>query len=103
MGDIVIKKIKEIVRKYFPECKIILFGSRCRNAHNYESDYDILVIIGRSLKIREKRHYESIIRKESASMMIDIDILIRTVDDVEYYRDKIGSITREALKEGIIL
>ena len=34
---------------------------------------------------------------------IDADIIIKSKDEVEYYKDKIGSVVRSALKEGVPL
>jgi len=36
-------------------------------------------------------------------MLIPCDIIIKSTDEVEYFRDKIGSVTREAVEEGIVL
>ena len=35
--------------------------------------------------------------------MIDVDILVKDKHDIEYLRDKPGSVVRNALQEGILL
>lgn len=44
------------------------------------------------------------INKTIVNMLhIPVDIIIKSEEEVNYYKDKIGSITREALKDGVIL
>jgi len=38
-----------------------------------------------------------------AEMEILTDVIVRTEKDIDYYKEKIGSITREAISEGISL
>ncbi|MEM2896907.1 MAG: nucleotidyltransferase domain-containing protein [Candidatus Bathyarchaeia archaeon] len=37
-------RIKEIAKKYYPDCKTIVFGSIVENKYSINSDIDILVI-----------------------------------------------------------
>ena len=96
-------KIKEVIKTVFPDSRIILFGSRSRGGFNERSDYDILVIVKQGLAIKEKRQYASVIRKKLADIEIDADIIVKTEKDIVYYQDKIGSMTREAILEGVSL
>lgn len=98
-----LQKIKSVVESIFPEGRIILFGSRAKGSFHTQSDYDILVIIKQNLSIKEKRKYACMIRKITAENAIDADVIIKTEKDVDYYKDKIGSVTREALLEGLSL
>ena len=43
-NDFIVKKVKEIVRRYDTNAEIILFGSRARNDWNKESDWDFLIL-----------------------------------------------------------
>lgn len=44
LDDIQIKQsVVEIIAKYLPACKIILFGSRATDSHKNTSDYDIVI------------------------------------------------------------
>lgn len=98
-----IVKIKEVVKAIFPQSKIILFGSRSRDDFESQSDYDILVVVKKNLNIKEKRRYASIITDKLAEIEILADIIVKTEGDIIYYQDKIGSITREDLLEGITI
>ncbi len=83
--------------------KIILFGSRARGDFSEESDYDILIVLQDSISIREKMESSAKLRREIAKMGIDADIIIKSREEVEYYKNKIGSIVRNALREGVAL
>lgn len=43
-NNFIVKKVKEIVRRYDAGAEIILFGSRARNDWNEESDWDFLIL-----------------------------------------------------------
>ena len=94
-------KIKAAIKNIFPDSKIILFGSRARKDFDNRSDYDILVVVKQNLEIKEKRQYESVIRKKLD--FIPLDIIVKTEEDMEYFLDKIGSVVREAMKYGVNL
>ncbi|MCK4256338.1 nucleotidyltransferase domain-containing protein [candidate division WOR-3 bacterium] len=94
-------KIKEVIKNIFPDSRIILFGSRSKGKYDSQSDYDILVIVKQNLTIKEKRQYASVIRRQLVE--IPIDVIVKTEEDIIYYKDKIGSVTREAVLEGVSL
>jgi predicted nucleotidyltransferase len=100
------KEIQRLLKKTFGDLdyeKIILFGSRAKGEFSEESDYDILIIVQKSLAIEEKMRLLARLRKELAKKGIDADIIIKSSDEVEYYKDKIGSVVKTALKEGVAL
>lgn len=82
---------------------IILFGSRARGTNDGKSDYDILVVIKEEISDKDKIFLATKIRKSLADKNIDADIIVRTKLDIEYYRNKIGSVVNKAVKEGVIL
>ena len=94
-------KIKEVIKNIFPDSRVILFGSRSKEKYDSQSDYDILVIVKQNLTIKEKRQYASVIRRQLVE--IPIDVIVKTEEDIIYYKDKIGSVTREAVLEGVSL
>ena len=100
------KKISDAIKGAFNDIdaeEIILFGSRARKDHEKNSDYDILVITGRNIPAGRKISLYSKFRKRIAQKGIDADVLIKSREEVEYYRDKIGSVVKEALREGVAL
>ncbi len=83
--------------------RIILFGSRARKDFTRFSDYDILIITNRTFEINEKMRISKNIRTYLAKMDIDVDVIIKSDNEVEVLKDKPGSIVRNALKEGVAL
>ena len=80
--------------------KIILFGSYARGDFHPDSDLDILVIMEGVTSPRA----ESIrLHRALRGLMIPIDIIVATPDQLEKYRHTIGLIYREALNEGKVL
>ncbi len=100
--------IKEQVLKAFQNIgasaqRIILFGSRARKDFTRFSDYDILIITNKTFEINEKMRISKNIRTYLAKMGIDVDVIIKSDNEVEVLKDKPGSIVRNALKEGVAL
>jgi len=83
--------------------EIILFGSRARGDFDKHSDYDILLITEKTFTIKGKMEIAEEIRDRLARLGIASDIIIKSEEEVEYFKTKIGSVVREALKEGIVL
>jgi len=94
-----LENIKKNIQTILPDSQIILFGSFARGDFDAKSDYDILVIVKENLSIKEKRYYASIIAKKLKAY--PLDIIIKTQEDAINSSDKIGSVVREALNEGI--
>jgi predicted nucleotidyltransferase len=96
------KSIKEVLNQLDYE-RIILFGSRARNDFSERSDYDILIVLRNSITIEEKMKILSNLRNQLAHKGIDADIILKSTDEVEYYKDKIGSVVKTALREGVAI
>jgi predicted nucleotidyltransferase len=96
------KKIMECLDKRGVVVKsIILFGSRARGDFSKYSDYDLLIITEKTFTIKEKREISKKVNKVLARMFIPSDIIINSEEEVEYKKDRIGCVTRYALKEGV--
>jgi len=96
-----IQIIKNIVSEYFPENEIILFGSRARRDNAPDSDYDLMIIIPGNISDSEKIDISCRITSLLAKHRIPADVLIQNRNDVETKKFYIGSVVREAMKEGI--
>lgn len=96
-----IQIIKEVSRMFFPDCIILLFGSRARNDYTPDSDYDFLIIIQQELSIRQKREYKAKIRKILASHKIPADVLIQSNKEIQIKKNITGHIVKQALLEGV--
>jgi predicted nucleotidyltransferase len=100
--------IKKHVTKIFQEIgasaqKIILFGSRARRDFTPLSDYDILIITEKPFEINAKMIISKNIRQYLARSGLDVDVIIKSENEVNILKDKPGSIVRNALKEGFAL
>lgn len=83
--------------------KIILFGSRARGDQRQDSDFDLMIIIKNDLSREEKMKLFSLISNLLIKEGIDSDILIRSNNQIEYFKNKAGSVTNEAIREGFII
>ena len=100
--------IKDVIDKVLTEngiksYKIVLFGSRARQNHKKDSDWDILIITEKELTRREKMELAHAIRKILAQKFIPCDLLLKSEREVNKRKGVIGSVVKQAIKEGIIL
>jgi len=83
--------------------QVILFGSQARDAAGPGSDYDLLIIMPNALPLPEKIRLLLDSRRKLAQHGIDADIIIKSREEVNRCKDKIGSVVKNALTEGIVL
>ncbi|MFN2421703.1 MAG: excisionase family DNA-binding protein [Gemmatimonadota bacterium] len=88
--------VRRIVEQFDPE-RIILFGSHARGDPGPDSDVDLLVVMEFEGLKREKQIE---IRVALHDIRVPKDIVVATPDEIERYRDIIGTIIRPALREG---
>ena len=91
--------IKKIVENFQPE-KIILFGSHANGTATEESDLDLLVIKDSDLPARLENRK---IRKLLAGLKISVDVVVKTKEEFETYKDIIGTIVYPANKFGKVI
>ena len=101
--------VRAIVAEADPE-QILLFGSRARGDHAEDSDVDLIVVEaepfgpGRS-RFREINRLRRAARPPGvgAEIEVGVDILVYSLDEVEYWRDSINHVLARALREGTVL
>lgn len=97
------KKLEEIINKILqiikPD-KIIMFGSRARGETRPDSDYDLLII---KTKINNIIKTEQAIYRNLLGIKANVDIIVRTPELIDKNKDIIGSLTGQALKDGILV
>lgn len=92
-----------IVEEVDPE-QIILFGSRARGDSRQDSDVDLIVIEAEPFgKGRSARSERIRIRDAVKDFNVSKDILVFSLDDVEYWRDSLNNVLARALREGKVL
>lgn len=93
------KIIQRIVSKFNPY-KIILFGSHAYGTPSEHSDIDLLVI----MDTNEKPHKRAIpIRKLLKDIGIPKDVIVKTPEEFEKFKDIIGTIVFPAAHKGKVL
>lgn len=91
--------VRTIVRRLDP-LRIVLFGSRARGEADEESDYDIMVEMETSLRPTQRAIViEDLFARRDWSM----DLLVYTPAEVRKWRDDIGALLYDIVREGRIL
>ena len=91
--------VRRIVERFNPE-KIVLFGSFASGTADADSDVDLLVVMPVSTS---KRKQAAEIDMLLADVGLPKDVIVVTPEEVEKYRDVVGSIIYPALREGRVL
>ena len=93
-----------IVDEVDPE-QVILFGSHARGDAREDSDVDLIVIEAEPFGEGERcRHSERLrVRKAIRDFKVPKDILVFSLEDVEYWRDSLNNVLARALREGKVL
>jgi predicted nucleotidyltransferase len=95
--------LPEITRRLLgvsdPE-RIILFGSYARGDHDPDSDLDLLVVIK---GISAPRKESTRLRRSLRGLLVPVDILVATPEQLERHKDSVGLIYRSVLSEGKVI
>ena len=95
--------LEEIVRRILtvsnPE-QIILFGSYARGDFGPDSDLDLLVV---EKNVEASRQESVRLRRALRGLLVPIDVVVATPQQVRRHRDTIGLIYGPAVREGRIL
>lgn len=97
--DTIAEMVRRIVRQFAPE-KIILFGSHARGMGGPDSDADLLVVMPVS---GSKRKLAEEIDLALAGVGMPKDVIVVTPEEVERYREVVGTIIYPAIHEGKVL
>lgn len=98
----VINKLTIYIKDLIDPEKIILFGSYAHGVPDKDSDIDILIV----KEIEEegqKRSFRRILRKNIPPLGIGKDFIIITPQELENYRDIIGTVIYPAVRQGKVL
>ena len=101
--EILQRMARAIVDEVDPE-QIILFGSRARGEAREDSDVDLIVIEAEPFGEDRSQFSEMTrIRKAIRKFHVPKDILVFSLEDVEYWRDSLNNVLARALREGKVL
>lgn len=91
--------VRRIINNFNPE-KIILFGSYAYGQPTADSDIDLMVIMNTS----EKPHKRAVpVRKALKGIGIPKDIIVKTPEEFNRFKDIIGTIIYPAAHKGKVL
>jgi len=100
---IIDRMVKAIVEEVSPE-QVILFGSRARSDSSGDSDVDLLIIEREPFgKGRSRRKEIGKLWRLLAPFHVHTDILLYSMDEVDYWRDSLNNVVARALREGKVL
>ena len=97
--DTIAEMVRRIVRQFAPE-KIILFGSHAQGTGGPDSDADLLVVLPVP---GSKRKLAEAIDLALAGVGMPKDVIVVTPEEVERYREVVGTIIYPAVHEGQVL
>ena len=96
--------IKSTVKSFFPNAKVLLFGSRAREDNDDHSDYDVMVIIDKTLPLKEKRDWKGRIHKALVNALdAPVDVLLNSEEEISIKKELPGHVVRWAIKQGVEL
>src|SRR5438093_12032179 len=95
--------LEEIIRRILavsaPE-QIILFGSYARGEPSPDSDLDLLVI---ERDVEAPRRESVRLRRALRGLLVPIDVIVATPQQIQRHRNTIGMIYGPAVREGRVL
>jgi len=98
-GSVLAEVVRRIVEVASPE-RIILFGSAARGEAGPESDLDLLVV---KPGVAHRRRLAQQIYQNLVGVAVPVDVLVVTPEDIETWRDRVGTIIGPAMTEGRVV
>ena len=95
--------VRAIVEAVDPE-QVILFGSRARGDAREASDVDLVVVESEPFGKSRSRRLEAVrLWRALSDFVVPKDILVYSLDEVEFWRDSLNHVLAQALREGKVL
>jgi predicted nucleotidyltransferase len=94
--DEVVRRVVDVAQ---PD-RIILFGSAARGEMGPDSDLDLLVV---KAGVPHRRRLAQQIYLALFGIAVSVDIIVVSPEDIEAFKDKVGTIIGPALKDGKLL
>ena len=99
--DEIIDEFSKLIKKNYPDSKIILFGSRARGDNLKDSDYDFVIISNNFKSLKTPKRLE-LVYDLWPDYKYNADILPYTQEEFNV-QSKMLTITKKAKEEGIII
>ncbi|MFO8011881.1 MAG: nucleotidyltransferase domain-containing protein [Phycisphaerae bacterium] len=92
--------VRRLVAEFNPE-RIVLFGSHAWGQPDTDSDLDLLVIVSESDESPIERARRA--RRCLRSLGVPLDVLVKTVEEYEYFRPVVASLEHRIAEQGEVL
>ncbi len=92
-----INELVELIVDTVHPLRIILFGSAARGEMGKFSDVDVLVVMPEGT---HRRHTAMHLYRQITEFPFAVDIIVATPGDLEKYKDTVGLIYRNVLRDG---
>jgi predicted nucleotidyltransferase len=89
--------VRRVVEVAHPD-RIILFGSAARGEMGPDSDIDLLVV---KSGVASRGRLEEEIHLSFFGLGASVDVVVATLEDIDIFRDRPGTVIQPALEEGI--
>lgn len=96
-GDELLAEVLRRVVEVADPDRVILFGSAAGGEAGPDSDRDLLVV---KSGVSHRRHLAQRIYRRLIGLEVPVDVLVVTPEDIEAYRNEVGTIIGPALREG---
>jgi len=83
--------------------RFYLFGSRAREDHRPDSDWDIYVVVDRELAPADRRLIVTEVKRSLALLRIPNDVVLKSAERFDALRDYPGSLAYDVVREGVAL
>ena len=101
--DQLLSEIKNVIVSEYPSAEIILFGSRSRSEENFQSDWDILILINDPVSEKEKIEIHNKIFEIELQSGEIINSIIHTREEWENPLFQATPFCRNVMDEGVSL
>ena len=96
-----IRAVVRLIAEQFDPERVVLFGSYARGQANEHSDVDLLVEMRVTAEMDRRGNP---VRRAIAERFVTlVDVVIRSPEAVQKYRDDPYSLVHQALKDGVVL
>jgi len=94
-NDLIMNKINDSIKEVFKGYKgLYLYGSRAKHTEQPDSDYDIIILLEKSVTLKEKYSVYGIIGKLEVELDIFMDTHFLTEEELEidpfYYKEVVN-------------
>ncbi len=91
--------ILEALKKEFNPLRVFLFGSQITGSFNSDSDYDFVVVVGKTNKTRieNMRRARAVVREVAG---VSADVFVYDQQEFDEYKNELSSVPETALNLG---